>query len=504
MGNKFNAVLSSNVSEAQTNEYYRPAITCEEHRIALNSLTRQCIKVTRAKKERLRFTSKGVDALGTAKRYLQHKTKYGENDPRTLAAERVFDYDVMTGLFEETETVHHFSVSYPVENNKVVMGMFNWEDIAANGLLDDSTDKWYQQRAFAEAREAVLTSQLLAQGLLSEFDIITISNTSTAQNADEYFSGEDLMIRRISFDKLKQTVDIDQLKMSSLDNAVVQQLFDLLGVQIDERTVSNSEDSSAKYLATQIKVKKGELLHGSADIGFLLDYIACQYTGEQHLFGKIVGEVQGNPYADVFKESRDKERRRSVAIEALKQDFMTLAASGEYNKDKIRKMYQDARSRVADIEGRKFVLQRYGEQAAKDFDAKQTALNKGDWAGADNAEATMQSSMGSVVICNTVFGSEDTRTSNKGSAFELFCPRLPKPGEVAQCPCCRKRVIVAGTIQKISCTTANCALEDKKLRRKRLNNQKKSKVENQKPKNFKIFDFSRYKQKVAKREKIAA
>lgn len=472
---------------------YESAIRSEEHRIALNGLTKDCIATARQKKERLRFSSKGVDALGTAKRYIRDLEKYGGSDKRTLASERVFESDIKTGLFEETEDIFSFLVQYPVsEDSEIVMGEMSWDELAARGTLDDSTEDWYQKRAFVETREAVLAGEMLRSGLLYENDIITISNTATAKNAGDYFTGRDLMIRRVSFNPELKMVEMDQLMMHSVSNEIVAELFARLGVEVDEKTVEGASDDSAKYLATQIKVKKGELVNGAADIAFMMDWIMAEKKGKKYLFGEMVDGVLGNPYAQIAEVSREKEKRRQKASDFLKREFLRFAKEGHCSKDQLREVYEVARSMVADIEGVQFVRSRYGKKAAEQFEKKQKAIESGNMAGAVVAESNMQSSMGDPSVCNTVFNqSSQNQNSNESSKDSIFCPRLPKPGEIARCPCCRERVVVAGTADKIACSKANCRLEDPKLRRKRIKSEsvKKELIKNQKSE-FKIFDFS--------------
>jgi hypothetical protein len=448
---------------------YESAIVDESSRLALNSLTKQCIESARHRNERLRFSSKGVDAFGSARRFMLCQQRFGENDDRTRQAERVFDNDILTGLFEETEQVFVFSVNYPIENDgTIMMGELPWQDLAANGGIDPNADSWYQQRAFVEVREAVLANDYLRQGVLDENDIVTISNTSTAQNANDYFSGEDLMVRRISFNDQLNQVNVEQLMMYSVSNEIIQSLYDTLQVEVDEVTTAGCDDASAKYLATQIRVKKGELLNGVADVGFLLDVLAKNKTKKLHLFGKQVDSVEGNPYATIARLSRQKELRRKNAVDQLKADFLEMVSNGNESLERQKELYQSARGYVADIEGRDFVSERYGEAAAQQFDRRQTAIERGDWGGISRAEASMQHEMGDVIICGTVMGASRVEFSAAGDALGsgVLCPKLPKPGEKARCPCCRRSVVVEGTLRQIYCPKEDCRLSNPKKRKK--------------------------------------
>ncbi len=453
-------------TERTTREQYQAVITDESHRIALNGLTQECIQEARAQKERLRFSSKGVDALGSAKRFVALRNQYGIHDKRTVAADRVFEADIVTGLFEESENVFSFLVSYPVEDGNIIMGELTWDELAARGALDDRTEQWYQQRSFAEAREAIAAGEMLRSGELHTNDIVTISNTATASNAGEYFSGEDLMIRRISLNQQTGMVEIDQLMMKHMSNSIIEKLFAVLDVPVDERTFYNSDDQSVKYLASQIRVKKGELQNGAADIGFLLDYVLNEQTGKHHIFGREVDGVIGNPYARIAEVSRQKEVRRREATDFLKDRFITFAQSGRVTPEQLKAAYEDARSIVADIEGSQFVEDRYGKAAAQQHQRKQLAVASGDMAGALQAERTMQAHMGDVIVCNTVLGNKTGENASSGNVFSLFdallCVRLPKPGEMANCPCCRKYVRVEGTEAKIFCPNTKCQLRNPK------------------------------------------
>lgn len=457
-------------------EAYAPAICSEEHRVVLNGLTQRCIERARQNNKDVRFSTKGVDSSSSARRYLKDLASYGSADhPMVKQSERVFDYDILTGLFEETEDVHIFSVEYPVVDGRVIMGEQTWEELAANGTLDPTVEGWYHQRSFAEAREAVMASACIESGELLSHDIITISNTSTAHNAGDYFNGRDMMVRHISYDPTRKSLRIDQLMMPRVENEIVAELFRVLNVPVDTTTFRGSEDESVYYLGTQIKVKKGELQNGVADLGFLLDCILASRDGQGYVWGRPASDEGGNPYQSLYIQSRQKEWRRQRATKKLKQDFLEMVKRGEESVERQKELFMIARAEVADIEGREFVAERYGEHAAQRFEDKQRAIESGDMGAAIAAEQGMQREMGDVVICNTVMGSEKSNGQNNSDSLanSLFCARLPKPGEVACCPACRRLVVVAGTQDAIACSRAGCKLEDPKLRARRQKDSKK-------------------------------
>lgn len=442
----------------ETTPTYEAAIASEAERLALNGLTKQCLARVRRQRPEKIFTSKGVDALGTARRYRAYQARYGDHHPKTQAAERVFEADMSSGLHEEVETIHYFAHTYPIVSGEIMMGDQPWDELAANGSLDEAADAWYLGRSFVEAREAVLAGQLLQTGQLATHDIVTISNTATADNAKDYFSTSDCMLRFISASVETQTVAIHQLMMKDLPEWALRELFSRLKVVVDEQTIADTPDSSTKYLATQIKVKKGELLHGAADVAYLLDTIMSERTNQLHLFGEPVGDVVDNPYADIFEISQRREVRRRQATQLLKQRFSQLVVEQPADvKDQLRQAFEEARSLVADIDGVAFVRQRYGEAAAQAWLAKQAARQHGAWQQTAGAEQAMQRAMGDVLVC----GQRLTAPT-----AVLLCPRLPNPGEQARCPGCRRQVKVAGQAGTIRCPRLTCKLADPRLKQK--------------------------------------
>jgi hypothetical protein len=441
---------------------YRPVIETENHRIALNSLTQTCINEARRMRREVIFTSIGVDALGSARRYNELKDQYGDADIRTQEAKRVFVADARTGLFEETEDLHYFSESYPMVEGSVLMGSQSWEQLAANGNLDDRAAPWYLSRSFLETREALSSKEVD----MSIDDIVTISNTSRAPGSEDYFTGEDCMIRFISLDKATGMMRINQLMMKDLDNKILAKLFEKLGVETDTSTIPDTLDSSTEYLATQIKVKKGELTHGAADIAYLIDTIATQETGEDYLFGIAGEKAEENPYAEIYALSRNKEARRTEATEYLTSELSKLAADQPVNvKDSLRRVFESARSIVANIEGDEFVEQSYGSAAAAIFRQKQQALEQGDWQAVADSERSMQREMGDIVVCGQRLAA--ALNNELGGDGEESCARLPEPGEKAKCPDCHEVTIVGGSKDSIKCSEPGCKLEDPKLRHKR-------------------------------------
>ncbi len=449
---------ASHYAVVESTAAYEAAIGSEAQRIAFNSLARQCIVRAEQRNREKVFTSKGVDALGSARHYMALRSYYGDNHPKTQEADRVFDADARTGLFEETEDLHYFSESYPIVDNSVMMADRSWDELAANGVLDERVDQWYLGRGFLEIRESLVAGEMLKTGEAETHDLITVSNRATANNAEEYGLDSACMIRFISIDSQKQTVSIGQLMMQGLPDYALQELFAGLGVEVDEQTIQDTPDSSTKYLATQIKVKKGELQNGAADIAYLTDYIMSERTGQPHLFGGPIEAIEANPYADIFELSKRKEIRRQQATQMLKQRFKELVIEQPRDiQNELRKAFEDARSMVADIEGVEFVRERYGEPAAEALLRKQAALREGSWNKTVHAEQDMQYAMGDVVVCG-----------QRLSANTNICLRLPEPGEMSQCPGCHRSVRVAGTRSSIRCSRLSCKLVDPKIKKRAM------------------------------------
>lgn len=185
--------------------------------------------------------------------------------------------------------------------------------------------------------------------------------------------------------------------------------------------------------------------------------------------GRFFGRQQTgyNDYQAQFERCRQRDRQAEALVTEVVNQLITEAALLKNPSDATYRLHvlNDALLKKEVITNSDIDSNVLGGGVAHYVEQARRAFANGDQIGMRRHQEVVQQ-LGQSSSCPTGVGGTDESSSK--TLFEAYCPRLPKPGEYANCPgSCRRRVRVAGTQEAIACSTPNCSLEDKKQRRHR-------------------------------------
>jgi hypothetical protein len=393
----------------------------------------------------------GLDPLGNARKYHQLLSSFGENDSRVAAQYEILEADMATLLMEEITSTNYFSKQYRVEDGTITAAGQNLSEVYARCLAsaDADTPAWMLERFAAELEEILSFEQLIASGEADRTTHVTISPTPfqvPEAELEKYSMRGLLMIRFMEYDPQAETLNLSQIQLpqDNITEGDLRTLFDELGVKLS----GGHLDTATSMLEAGILVDSN-YLSDQTDIVRILDEIIARrakklFRRHYAFMGSFVTRAvrKGSDYQEIYAKSAARYELQKEVIAAMVNDVLALSLSPSPDFDAFaNKAKADALAKMSRTE----IENRYGKKIAE-------AYAIGGFEGAKSA-GMKDGLSGSCP-------SSGSSSENKSGENDLFCARLPKPGETACCPGCKQMVVVTGTEDNIKCSNGACSLAD--------------------------------------------
>jgi hypothetical protein len=398
----------------------------------------------------------GVNFFGNAEAYNFAVSFYGPDSPEASSALQVLRNDMATLILEEVSLENYFSANYYIKNNKAyAAGTWLGEQYARTIVTGQDAPAWMQERFLAETEEHLSLEQLIASGDMNGKTMVTLS-PSPFGLSKELLSRYDmernfLMIRFLSLDETGTKLNISQIQIPQ-ELITEEDLLTFLKSLDVEPNSSECIDGATNILRSSFLMDSGSL--GSrANILRALDLHISERTGHPVYCGQKT-EIQPNSqqYDRFITDSIKRYSRFESAISYAVNKITEQSGYGRTSPDDVKRLSRDIKERALSLMNDKEIRSNYGDKIAN-------AYQSGGYEAARSAGLKDNFSSGS---CPS--SSSSNENGSKTDNNSPFCQRLPKPGEVACCPGCKKTVLVTGTEDNIRCSNGECALADRKSR----------------------------------------
>ena len=398
----------------------------------------------------------GVNFFGNAEAYNFAVSFYGPNSPEAIAAIQVLRNDMAALILEEVSLKNYFSANYDIKNGKAyAAGTWLGEQYARTIVTGQDAPAWMQERFLAETEEHLSLEQLIASGEMNGRTMVTLS-PSPFGLSKEILSRYDmernfLMIRFLSLDETGTKLNISQIQIPQelITEEDLRTFLESLDV---EPNSSECIDGATNILRSSFLMDSGSL--GSrANILRALDLHISERAGHPVYCGQKI-DIQPNSqqYDKFIVDSIRRYSRFESAINYAVHKITEQAGYGRTSPEDIKGLSKDIKERALSLMSDADIRLNYDDKIAD-------AWASGGIEAAIDAGLKENFSSGS---CPS--SSRSNENGSKADNNSSFCQRLPKPGEVACCPGCKKTVVVTGTEDNIRCSNGECALADRKSR----------------------------------------
>jgi hypothetical protein len=399
----------------------------------------------------------GVNFFGNAEAYNFAVSFYGPNSPEASAALQVLRNDMATLILEEVSLKNYFSANYDIKNGKAyAAGTWLGEQYARTIVTGQDAPAWMQERFLAETEEQLSLELLIASSEMNGRTMVTLS-PSPFGLSKELLGRYDmernfLMIRFLSLDETGTKLNISQIQIPQ-ELITEEDLLTFLESLDVEPNASECIDGATNILRSSFLIDSGSL--GSrANILRALDLHISERAGHPVYCGQKT-DIQPNSqqYDKFIVDSIRRYSRFESAINyAVNKITEQAMHDGGKSLEDVKRLSRDIKERALSLMNDKEIRLNYGDKIAN-------AYQSGGYEAARSAGLKDNFSSGS---CPS--SSRSNENGSKADNNSSFCQRLPKPGEVACCPGCKKTVVVTGTEDNIRCSNGECALADRKSR----------------------------------------
>lgn len=392
----------------------------------------------------------GVNFFGNAEAYNFAVSFYGPSSPEASAALQVLKNDMATLILEEVSLENYFSANYDVKGGKAyAAGIWLGEQYARTIVTGRDAPAWMQERFLAETEEHLSLEQLIASGGMNGKTMVTLSPSPFALSKEllERYNMERnfLMIRFLSLDETGTKLNISQIQIPQelITEEDLRTFLESLDLEPD---ISECIDGATNILRSSFLMDSGSL--GSrANILRALDLHISEKVGHPVYCGQKT-DIQPNSkqYDKFIVDSIKRYSRFESAINYAVDRITEQAKLGGRSPEDVKNLSRDIKERALSLMSDTEIRTNYGDEIAN-------AYQSGGYEAAKSAGLKDNFSSGS---CPSSAASNNSAEVENG----LFCQRLPKPGEVACCPGCKKMVVVTGTEDNIKCSNGACSLAD--------------------------------------------
>jgi len=309
-----------------------------------------------------------VDAIGSARRYHEYVSQFGENAPETQQYLNQVQEDVRTMLFEALYSWGFVSETHKVydsESGHFMASNYRFrKDILQSGLSSHLID-WEQERRGAEYVEEATLEAMVPSGLYKDYALITFSMHPRKPGAKDLGYRAENMKMMMRYSNISDSgggverVD-HQASCDGPSLATIKEFYARLGV--DTKLI---KDEAGVLRLQALVPKKG--------IGFYLQQLD-EVQGDNSFMlrrGKKPAQKDYDQLVDSSKQREEQvmaERQKltHVVLELAKRDFNSASARrllGEYVEDLVHDICRD-NPELALYAFDKDTYRRYSEAAA--------------------------------------------------------------------------------------------------------------------------------------------
>lgn len=399
-----------------------------------------------------RIYQNGINFFGNAEAYNFAASFYGPNSPEASAALQVLKNDMATLILEEVSLKNYFSANYDIKDARAyAAGIWLGEQYARTIVAAKNSPDWMQERFLAEIEEQLSLEQLIASGQMRGKTMVTVSPTpfKVAKSELEKYHMERgfLMIRFLSLDETGTKLNISQIQIPQ-DLITEEDLRTFLESLEVETNTGECVDGATNILRSSFLMDSVNL--GSrANILRALDLHISERAGHPVYCGQKT-DIQPNSqqYDKFIVDCMRRYSKFESAINYAVKKITEQSARGGTSPEDVKMLSRDIKERALSLMSDTEIRLNYGNKIAD-------AYQNGGYEGAKSAGLKDNFSSGSCPSSSSSSRGESQEPDNYS-----FCQRLPKPGEVACCPGCKKMVIVTGTEDNIKCSNGACSLAD--------------------------------------------